>query len=412
MHNKLHVGIVGAGSFSPSFIPLFLRHPFVESVHVTDHHPDRMETMRNRFGCGTAPSFEALLNDPVIDCIALFIPRHLHGPFAIQALQAGKHVYSAVPMGNSLEECRSIIDLVRRTGLTYMMGETCYYYPCVCWCRDQHKKGSFGKPIYVASQYYHDLSGFDFPRLGEGWQRIAGLPPMLYPTHSFTMALSTMDAYVTKLSCFGYRDNEDDHVFGEDCNLWDNPFSCEVALAQLSNGGIARISEFRRVGIHKPSSFISTLIGTTGAYECSLERHLYQFKIHPNGETVKILDVSDEVNPLDMIAAQYQSDFREKVANDCFSNASFASCQPRLRLPKVFQDAPNGHMGTHQFLVDDFCRAAYTGNLPPLNAWFAARVNLPGLIAHESALHGGIQMEVLDLGDAPADWETITYGKI
>lgn len=409
IQNRLHIGIVGAGTFAPDFIPLFMIHPYVDSVRVTDRNPDRMELMHSQFGCDIARSFEALLNDSVVNCIALFTDRHLHGSMAAQALNAGKHVYSAVPMGNTVEECQTIIDLVKSSGLTYMMGETCYYYPCTCWCRDQQKRGGFGKPIYVASQYYHDLVGFNYPRLGEGWQRVAGLPPMLYPTHSFCMALSAMDAYVIKVSCAGYTDTEEDQVFGEGLNLWDNPFSCEVALAQLSNGGIARVSEFRRIGMRKPSSYISTFIGTRGAYECSLERHLYQRKKHADSENVQVLDVSNEVNPLDVIASKYQSDFQKSVANDGFSNASFALCQPRAHLPKEFSHAPNGHMATHQFLVDDFCRAAYTGRMPPLNAWFAARLNLPGLIAHESALHGGIRMDVPDLGNAPIDWETIAY---
>jgi len=65
---------------------------------------------------------------------------------------------------------------------------------------------------------------------------------------------------------------------------------------------------------------------------------------------------------------------------------------------------PNGHMGTHQFLVDDFVKAVHFEKLPPCNAWFAARCNVPGLVAHESALRGGVQMEVPDFGDPPSDW--------
>lgn len=407
MESKLRIGIVGAGSFAPFFIPLFQKHPAVEGVWVTDHKQERMDEMVRRFGCQTIPAFESMLDSPQINAVALFVPRHLHGPLALQALQAGKHVYSAVPMGNTLEECKAIVDTVRATRLTYMMGETCYYYPCACWCRQQHRQGAFGKPVYVASQYYHDLDGFEYPRLGEGWQKVAGLPPMLYPTHSFSMALSTMDAHVTKVSCMGYRDTEEDQVFGPGLNLWDNPFSCEVALAQLSNGAVARVSEFRRVGVHKPSSYISTFIGTRGAYECSLDRHLYQRKTGHGLEEVSVQDVSDQVNPADVTAAQGENGFLDRVANDGFSNNSPAPCQPQQRLPDSFRGLPNGHMGTHQLLVDDFCRAASTGALPPLNAWFAARVNLPGLIAHQSAMQGGITLDVPDLGDPPGDWERL-----
>ena len=34
---------------------------------------------------------------------------------------------------------------------------------------------------------------------------------------------------------------------------------------------------------------------------------------------------------------------------------------------------------------------------------------IPGLIAQESALKGGVLLDIPDMGDAPDDWETITY---
>ena len=83
--------------------------------------------------------------------------------------------------------------------------------------------------------------------------------------------------------------------------------------------------------------------------------------------------------------------------------------QPTWRLPKEFEGIKNGHNGTHHFLIVDFCRAYQTGKLSPTNIWAVARYNLPGLIAHQSALNGGVVMDVPDLGDPPADWEVLDY---
>ena len=63
---------------------------------------------------------------------------------------------------------------------------------------------------------------------------------------------------------------------------------------------------------------------------------------------------------------------------------------------------PTGHFGSHLFLVDDFVRACTTGMLPPNHVWAAARYNIPGLVAHESAMRGGELLDVPDFGDAPA----------
>ncbi len=72
------------------------------------------------------------------------------------------------------------------------------------------------------------------------------------------------------------------------------------------------------------------------------------------------------------------------------------------RLPREFLGLPNGHAGSHQFLVDDFVRACTAAKIPPNNVWDAARYTVPGVIAHESAVRGGELLAVPDFGAAPA----------
>ena len=84
-----------------------------------------------------------------------------------------------------------------------------------------------------------------------------------------------------------------------------------------------------------------------------------------------------------------------------------------LHIGDVHLDSPFSSLeydlrvGYKKRLFDDFCRAVETGKLSATNIWEVARYNLPGLIAHQSALQGGAVMEVPDLGDPPADWEIL-----
>ena len=55
---------------------------------------------------------------------------------------------------------------------------------------------------------------------------------------------------------------------------------------------------------------------------------------------------------------------------------------------------PNGHMATHKLLIDDFMSAVLKDELPVLNASFAARSNLPGLVAIKSCALGGVPLDV------------------
>ena len=53
------------------------------------------------------------------------------------------------------------------------------------------------------------------------------------------------------------------------------------------------------------------------------------------------------------------------------------------------------------------CRAYMTGKLSPTNAWQAARYNIPGLMAHKSAMLGGVALDIPDFGNPPEGWEVL-----
>ena len=409
----IKIGVVGCGAFSADFIRLFNNHPDVDEVAVADVFEERARSTAEKFGLKRyfLSLDDMLENGSDLDSIAIFTQRHLHGPMIIKALKQGKHVYSAVPIGCTIEEIREILELVKQTRQIYMMGETCYYYPCAIYCREQYEKGNFGKFVYGESQYYHDICEMynDFKRSGgDTWQRAAGIPPMFYPTHSISMIFSAIHEHAVKVSCMGLRDNHEDNIYGEGKNDWDNPFSNETALFQMSGGGVVRINEFRRVGINKPSSYITCFYGDKGSYECSVTNHTFQRGV-ASGETPYMEDVGPLVNT---IRYNEEIDTMDKRTGPISVRyiEGYAAIQDTSRLPISFRmEKPYSHYNSHPFLVDDFVRAVMTGKLPPNNAWDAARYMIPGLVAHESALQGGVLMDIPDFGDAPADWEKLTF---
>ena len=108
------IGIVGAGQFSGHFARLWQLHPGVGDVFVTDVLPERAERLASEYElAGTHPSFEAML-DSDLDAVAIFTQRWTHGPLVVQALRAGKHVYSAVPMAVTREEIAEIMGLTTK----------------------------------------------------------------------------------------------------------------------------------------------------------------------------------------------------------------------------------------------------------------------------------------------------------
>ncbi|MGW0193287.1 Gfo/Idh/MocA family protein [Nonomuraea sp. NPDC003201] len=396
------LGMVGAGQFSAHFASLFHLHPGISHVYATDEIEGRAEKLVEGWGlAGTRPDFGAMLADPSIDAIAIFTQRWTHGLLVVQALRAGKHVFSAVPMAVSREEISSIIDAVRETGLTYMMGETSYYNPATIFARQKLAAGEFGRVFYAEGDYLHDmdLGFYDAYRFsgGEGWKATASYPPMWYPTHSIGGVLGAIPSHAVSVSCIGVHDERGDGVFDTEVSMFGNDFSNMTALFELAGGGSMRINEFRRVGYPsrtRESRF--RFFGTEGSFEQLATTSIWQDK---NGAK----DVSEliESRPTLSLDDPLLADVAPSLRPAFVSGHAPVHDEEVVRLPAEFEAAPNGHEGSHQLLVDDFVRAVEAGTLPTVNAWAAARFTLPGLIAQESALRGGERLSVPDLGDAP-----------
>lgn len=390
--------ILGAGQFAAGFLPLFRAHPGISEVSLCEILPDRLREIGDQYGVARRfLSLDDVLKSDV-EAIAIFTERHTHAPLALQSLRAGKHVYCAVPAATSLEELHDLVEAVRSTGLTYMMGETSQYYGATVFCRQKWAEGAFGDFVYGEGEYYHDMShgfyaAFQFSG-GKDWKRVASYPPMLYPTHSVAMVLAVTGARMTSVSCLGFVDRSDDGVFREDVSLWKNRFSNQSALFRTSDGGMARVNEFRRIGLRKGRSVRASLYGTLGSFEEQANMAVWSDHQGNCEDVEPRIRCRDQPTEAHLEMLRIHPDLRGEFVSD------YAEVHQSLRgrLPAEFLPFRTGHEGSHQFLVDDFVTAVNTNTLPPVHVWQAARYNAPGIVAHASALKEGEHLGIPDFG--------------
>lgn len=415
----ISIGLVGLGAFGKAFAPLFKSHPLVDRVALCDREPERVKKFaddpfyRDKFNARDAFASLDEICKSDLDALVIITQPWLHAPQCVQALESGKHVYSAVPIitipddDEILDWCDKLIETCRRTGRRYMLGETTYYHPQAMFCRRKAAAGAFGDFVYAEGEYCHDVdSGCNLRKVvasrgasaaGREWRELSrqylerGVKggPMHYPTHSTSGPVCVMKAHAVKVAAYGYRNRNQDPFFAKDA------FSNEVALFKMSNGAAVRIAEMRESpGLLGQESETFRIKGTLGTFS---ENRWYEIQRpvmdridleHLPKAVSAVLKAEEMRDPLPLeVQAAFKRAMNQQLNENDLQNMDFV---------------PQGHGGSHPYLVHEFVDAVAHGRQPAINIWEAARYMAMGVMAHKSALQDGATLDVPDWGDASA----------
>jgi predicted dehydrogenase len=126
------VGVVGLGYWGPNLVRNLVELPESSVACVCDTREARLEAIGRRYpGISRVQNYEAVLEDPAVEAVALATPVSTHHELACAALEAGKHVFVEKPLAASQAEALDLIELADRKGLVLMPGHTFLYSPPV-----------------------------------------------------------------------------------------------------------------------------------------------------------------------------------------------------------------------------------------------------------------------------------------
>jgi predicted dehydrogenase len=115
---KVRWGVLGVAKIATEkVVPAMQRGRFSEVVAIASRDRARAQAAAGALALPSAHgSYEALLADPHVDAIYNPLPNHLHVPWTIRALEAGKHVLCEKPVGLTAAEVDALIAVRNRTG--------------------------------------------------------------------------------------------------------------------------------------------------------------------------------------------------------------------------------------------------------------------------------------------------------
>ncbi len=394
---QVRIGVVGGG-FGAAF--QWHLHPNCKVVAVCDVREQRIQKLKRVYQCDTGyKQYSEFLKHPGLDAVALFTPAPFHVKMAVEALNLGKHVCSAVPAGMSVEELEELLAVVIKTGLKYMMAETSRYRQEVMTCVDWAKAGRFGEIFYSESEYHH--TGLGPYAYGPSFdcQSCANIhsidqvnkdakvesnfvptwayayPPMLYPTHCTGIIVPVTGERMTEVTAHGWGN---DHEMLKKNYYDNNPFIHTVALFKMTN----------------PEHCCRISIGWNIAAQ-GTERGMFY------GDKMSFIMSRPEGSPNTMVEQKFKP-------NNPFGPFGGEAEGKPFEQPVYFERLPEplrikgGHGNSHPFITHEFISAIIEDRHPEVNVWEAIAYTMPGVIAHKSALAGGACMKIKDYGKAPA----------
>jgi len=112
MNSKIKWGVLSTASIGTEHvIPAMMNGEYCDVQAIASRSKVVAEKVAGRFAIPRVyGSYDELLMDQEIEAVYIPLPNHLHVPWSIKALQAGKHVLVEKPIGLSSEEARKLLD--------------------------------------------------------------------------------------------------------------------------------------------------------------------------------------------------------------------------------------------------------------------------------------------------------------
>lgn len=362
MSNKkdiIRVGVIGVGR-GQSFMNGAIEEIGMELVAICDTWEEKLMEVGSKYGVATYTDYDEFLKHDM-DAVILANYFHEHAPFAIKALEAGKHVMSETSCNATLAEGVALCRAVEKSGKIYMLAEN---YPYTAFNQEMKRlyvEGEIGEVMYAEGEYNHPMPLDDGLKISPGldhWRN--NLPSTYYCTHALAPLMHITSMTPVKVNAYSLSFPQ--HQVRK-TRKGDNG---SVIICRMNNGAIFRL--FNGAPGH---SIWYRLHGSGGAMESTRGPGYWgpgQVRVWHDEWTLKPGQVKEKVYVPNW--PEY-GDLAEKT----------------------------GHGGGDFWTNLHFANAIRTGKQPYLDVYRGVTMSSVGILAWKSALEDGKTFEMPNFKD-------------
>ena len=152
MNKQVNIGVVGCGYWGPNLVRNFYGNKKFQIVKIADSRQERLDTVKRNYPQVETTLYpDDIINDSLIDAVAIATPVFTHFKFAKASLVQGKHVLLEKPMTSASHEAEELIELAEKRKLSLMVDHTFLYTAAVQKMKQLIDDDMIGKVKYLDS---------------------------------------------------------------------------------------------------------------------------------------------------------------------------------------------------------------------------------------------------------------------
>jgi len=155
-NDRVRVGVIGVGGMGTGHVGGLVRRKETDNVEVAavcDVYRRRVTRAAGISGGEGFLDYRRLLERPEVDAVLIATPDHWHAKIAIEAMEAGKHVYVEKPMTHTVEQAIELRDAVRQLGKVLQVGPNATASDSWRQARKAIEAGRIGKVTWAQGSY-------------------------------------------------------------------------------------------------------------------------------------------------------------------------------------------------------------------------------------------------------------------
>lgn len=155
-NERIRIGVIGCGGMGTGHVGSLVKRATEENIEVaavSDVYQRRLTRARSICRGEGYADYRRLLDRKDIDAVLIATPDHWHGKIAIDALDAGKHVYCEKPLTHTIEQALAVRNAARRHRLIFQVGPNGTASDGYWKAHDAVAAGRIGKVTWAHGSY-------------------------------------------------------------------------------------------------------------------------------------------------------------------------------------------------------------------------------------------------------------------